>query len=81
MAYNTYDPIGNVRFDYLFARLAYTITMALHPKSENITLETFMPKYGPFDEEGEDAQNSSSMLTKIQQMTMRMGGKIIKKKP
>lgn len=59
------------RQDYNFARLAYFVTKALHPKVE-LTVKDFMPKYG--DDEEAPEQEQDLLKSKLTSMFMRMGG-------
>jgi hypothetical protein len=79
MAYNTYDPIGNERHDYLMARLAYAVTRALHPKAE-LKFQDFMPKYGPEGKVEEEPNDPELVKSKVSSMFMRLGGIVKRKK-
>ena len=79
MAYDRYDPIGNERFDYLFARLAYYVMVAINPEAaKEIKLEDLMPKFGPVTSEPAEV-DPNVFLAKVRAMNMRMGGAVKKK--
>ena len=78
MAYYQYDPFGNERQDFLTAKLAYSITKALHPKAE-MKLDDFMPKFDPRGSESDEEErpvDPGLLKSKIMSMFMRMGGKV-----
>jgi hypothetical protein len=74
MAYNSFDPIGNERFDYLFGRLAYVLVSALYPNAKDLDFKDFMPQYGP-EASAEESNTQDLMTAKVMSMFARMGGR------
>ena len=88
-AYESIEPFGPERADFLVAHLIWSISTIMHGKAPEVPIETFTLEYGVDIDPVEEAKRSvakqstgrENILHAMRDLMSTYGGKVVKVKP